>query len=249
MSLIYARTEFVRRSRDIGNLFFILVLPVVLYLVFGPSTEQPGSFEHGNVVFYLMVSMALYGAATAMTSLTGSAATEIAQGWGRQLALSPLTPARFIGTKILIAALFAGISTAVVFTVGALTGAEADGLWRWLASAAIVLAGSSVFGLYGLAVGLLFRSDSALGVASGLLTVFAFFGNVFMPLGGTMLDVARFTPMYGVVGLARWPLLEGEVVGVEQADGLLPLLLNVLAWTAVFAAIVALSMRRSRARR
>ncbi|MGO3886854.1 MAG: ABC transporter permease [Mycetocola sp.] len=250
MSLIYARTEIVRRGRDIGNLFFIIALPVAMYLVFGPNADYPSSESgNGNTIFYVMVSMALYGAATAMTSLTGSAATEIAQGWGRQLALSPLGSARFVATKVTVAVVYSALCIAVLFTVGAFTGARVDDLWRWAACAILVLLGSSIFALYGLAVGLLFRSDSALGVASALLTLFAFFGNVFLPLSGAMLDIARFTPMYGVVGLARWPLLEGDVIGQDQPDSLWLLIANVVGWAVIFGAIAVLALRRSRARR
>ncbi|WP_317259691.1 hypothetical protein [Kocuria atrinae] len=70
------------------------------------------------------------------------------------------------------------------------------------------MAGSVVFALYGLAAGLLFRSEGAVGAASGLLVVFAFLGNVFMPLSGALLEFARFTPLYGIVGLARYPITE-----------------------------------------
>jgi ABC-2 type transport system permease protein len=66
-------------------------------------------------------------------------------------------------------------------------------------------------------MGLVFRSDGAATLASISLTFFGFFGNVFMPLDGTMLDIARFTPMYGVVALARWPLTDG-VLTTGQTD-------------------------------
>ncbi|MGO2660733.1 ABC transporter permease [Mycetocola reblochoni] len=250
MSLIYARTEFIRRGRDGANLFFILALPVAMYLVFGPNAgSTDGRSGHGSTEFYVMVSMALYGAATAMTTLTGSAATEVSQGWGRQLALSPLSTGAFVTTKVLVALAYSAICIAVLFAVGAATGATADAGWRWAACAGIVLLGSSIFALYGLAVGLVFRSDSALGIASALLTLFAFFGNVFLPLDGTMLDIARFTPLYGVVGLARWPLLEGAVVGQSEPDSLLGLIGNVLGWAVLFGTAAVLAVRRSRARR
>ena len=76
-------------------------------------------------------------------------------------------------------------------------------------SAAIVWAGSALFAIYGLAVCLAFRSHNAIGIASGLIVVMAFLGNVFTPMSGLMLDIGRFTPLYGYAALARYPLTDG----------------------------------------
>ena len=69
-------------------------------------------------------------------------------------------------------------------------------LGTWIATAGLTLVAALPFAFYGLAVGLLFRSDAAIGAASGVLVVFAFLGNVFMPLGGVLLDIGKFTQQY-----------------------------------------------------
>src|SRR5690606_18080356 len=116
--------------------------------------------------------------------------------------------------------------------------AEADAAWRWWASAGIMLGLGLIFGLYGLGVGLFFNSDTAAALASISMTFFAFFGNVFMPLDGVMLDIARFTPLYGFVALSRWPLTDG-VLTTGQTDPLWGVVLNILVWLAVFVVLVA----------
>ncbi|MFI7481765.1 hypothetical protein ACH9EU_05035 [Kocuria sp. M1R5S2] len=154
--------------------------------------------------------------------------------------------------KVAVALCVAVLPVAVVFAVGALTGAELGG-WRWPVTAALVVAGSSMFALYGLAAGLLFRTESAVGAASGLLVVLSFFGNLFVPLSGAMLDIARFTPLYGLAALARYPLMEGQILSTTgpatQSDPLWALVLNVAVWTAVFAAVVLGAARRTTVRR
>ena len=80
------------------------------------------------------------------------------------------------------------------------------------------------------------------------MTFFAFFGNVFMPLDGVMLDIARFTPLYGFVALSRWPLTEGTLT-TGQTEEMWMLLLNVAVWFVLFAVLVFAGMKRSRARR
>ncbi|MGG1909361.1 histidine kinase [Microbacterium sp. NRRL B-14842] len=140
--------------------------------------------------------------------------------------MTPLTTTGYALTKLLTAVSFAALALVAVFVAGLLTGAEADGAWRWVVTAALILGIGLMFGLYGLGVGLFFGSDSAAALASISMTFFAFFGNVFMPLDGVMLDIARFTALYGFVALSRWPLTEG-VLTTGQTDELWMLLLNV----------------------
>jgi len=128
-----------------------------------------------------------------------------------------------------------------------MTGAQAEDAWRWVATAGIILGIGLMYGLFGLGVGLFFSSDSAAALASISMTFFAFFGNVFMPLDGVMLDIARFTPLYGFVALSRWPLTDG-VLTTGQTDPLWMLFLNVVVWLALFVLLVMMGMKRSRAR-
>lgn len=243
------RVEALRQLRNPYTLAFTLAMPVGMYLLFGAGASYGSmSMGHGNVSFYVMVSMATYGAAVAMTSSTSAAAVEAAQGWGRQLAMTPLGAGGYAVTKLITALAGAALAVALVFLVGALTGAQATDGWRWAACAALILGGALLFGLYGLGMGLAFRSDAATTLASISLTFFGFFGNVFMPLDGTMLDIARFTPMYGVVALARWPLTDG-VLTTGQTDQPWAIALNIVVWAAAFAALVAVGVKRSRARR
>ncbi|MFD5224766.1 ABC transporter permease [Microbacterium sp. NPDC058342] len=242
------RVEALRQLRNPYTLAFTLGMPVAMYLLFGAGMGYGDiSAGHGNVKFYVMVSMAAYGTAVAMSSLTSLAATEAKQGWGRQLAMTPLGTAGYAATKLLTAVAFAALAVLLVFAAGLATGAEATDAWRWWASAGIMLGIGLIYGLYGLGVGLFFNSDTAAALASISMTFFAFFGNVFMPLDGVMLDIARFTPLYGFVALSRWPLTDG-VLTTGQTDPLWLVVLNVLVWLGVFAVLVAAGTKRSRRR-
>ena len=143
---------------------------------------------------------------------------------------------------------FAALAMIAVFAAGMLTGAEVTDAWRWWATAGIILGVGMMFGLYGLGVGLFFNSDTAAALASISMTFFAFFGNVFMPLDGVMLDIARFTPLYGFVALTRWPLTDG-VLTTGQTEQLWMVALNIVAWLGVFAVLVVVGVKRSRSRR
>lgn len=244
----FAVRDFHRNVRMIESTFFIVLLPTALYVMFGAITDyadQPAG--NGNVAAYNMISMAVYGAATATTAIAGSAAVERMKGWGRQLSLTTLTSGGYFLGKVLVALAMAFLAIAAVFTVGALTGARLDTVGHWAAAFGMTLAASVPFAFYGLAAALLFRSEAAVSAASGMLVVLAFLGNVFIPLSGGLLTFAKFTPMYGAVSLARWPLLEGAVVSttgeVVQDSGWL-MAANVIAWTAIFAGICMIASRR-----
>ena len=248
-SSTFFRVEVTRQFRNPYTLVFTLGMPIAMYLLFGAGAEYADqSAGHGNVAFYVMASMACFGTATAMTSLCAAAAAEVGQGWGRQLALTPLTTTGYAAVKLAVALMFAAVSTAAVFAVGAATGARADSPWAWLAVAGIVLVGGIPFGLFGLGAGLAFNSDTAAAFASIAVTLFGFIGNVFMPLQGGMLTFAHYTPMYGYAALARWPITEGALVA-GGADPLWQVFANLAAWTIVFAALVGFGMTRARRRR
>lgn len=252
MNLTYLRIDLVRQVRDVGNLAFIIGLPVVIYLVFGSgaahSEEMVG---RGNVQFYVMVSMAVYGASVATTSISGMAAVELVQGWGRQLALTPMAPPAYVATKVLIALTAAAGAVAAVFVAGLLTDARATSAGVWISAALLAWLLSGMFALFGLAVAQTFRSESSVTIASAGLVLLAFLGNLFVPLSGAILDIARFTPMYGYSGLAHWPQLQGQIIGADDATGRDPmwaLILNVVVWSAIFGLIAVWAVRRGRRR-
>ncbi|SEB83368.1 ABC-2 type transport system permease protein [Nocardioides exalbidus] len=240
----YARLDLRRQLRDRMAMFFIVGLPMFMYLVFGlGSDDRVGS---GNVAMYIMISMACYGAVTATTGIAGSAATEQMMGWGRQLGLTPMRPLAFVAAKAGIAMVVAAMPVTLIFAIGALTGAR--GSWSdWVLGAAIVWAGSALFAIYGLSVSLLFRGSNAPGIASGFIVVMAFLGGLFTPMSGLMLDIGRFTPLYGYAALARFPLTGGGLP-LGGSDPLWLPVANVLAWTVIFSLLATWGVRRSRAR-
>ena len=242
--LAYARLDLRRQLRDRFGMFFVVGLPTFMYLVFGLGSED--AVGSGNVAMYVMISMAAYGAVTATTSVAGSAATEQVMGWGRQLGLTPMRPLAFVVAKAAVAMAVAAVPVALIFGIGAATGARGD--WTdWTLAAVIVWLGSALFAIYGLAVCLVVRGTNGPGIASGMIVVMAFLGNVFSPMDGLLLDIGRLTPLYGYAALARFPLTDGWLPVGGQDPLWLPVA-NVLAWTVIFSLLAMWGVRRSRAR-
>ena len=247
MNTTFAGLELRRVFRDYVSMFFIAVLPAFFYVIFGASQE----FSHeragnGNVAMYIMISMAAYGAVTATTGIGGMAAVERMQGWGRQLGLTPLSDSSYVVMKAGIALVIAMIPVTLIYLLGSFTSAEGSAT-AWAVSAVMVLLGAGVFAVYGLVVGLAFRSEAAVGAANGLLVIMGFLGNIFIPLSGTLLTIATFTPLYGFVALARYPLTEGNQIDGSH-EPLWMAVTNVTAWAAIFGLAAIALVRRGRER-
>jgi ABC-2 type transport system permease protein len=252
MNATYLRLELKRFFRDFTSVFFIAVLPCFLYVIFGAAQSySKESAGNGNVSMYVLLSMAAYGAVTATVSIGGSAAVERMQGWGRQLGLTPLSDAGFVATKAIVGLIVALIPVGLIYVIGAATGARGT-TTVWLVGAVILLVGAGIFAIYGLIFGLVFRSESAVGAASGSLVSLAFLGNLFFPLSGVLLTIAKFTPLYGYVALARRALTDGYVVTADGAQVIFePLwqpVTNVVTWTVLFVVAALAAVRFGRRR-
>lgn len=246
----FVAVELKRLARDPVTVFFVALLPVFLFLAYAYGVSLPTeSLGITDVDAYVMVGMAAFGAATAAASISGHAAVERLQGWGRQLGLTPLTDGGYVAVKALVAMVVAAVPILGTFVVGLLAGVRLP-LATWLLSAALLLGGSAMWAAYGLIPGLAFRSEAAVTAATGGIVVLAFLGNVFVPLQGMALAVARWTPLYGYAALARHPVTGGQPM---LADGSGPEpwwmpALSVLCWGLLFAATAWRLVARSRSR-
>jgi ABC-2 type transport system permease protein len=236
--------ELKRMLRNRRTIIFTFVMPVLLYLIIGAndtySTDREGS---GNVSAYILISMAVYGAVLASTSGGAMVATERALGWSRQLRLTPMSPVAYIVAKSIVALGFGALSVAAVNVAGAVNGKADMPVHVWITAAVIAWLGSIVFGSFGLFMGYLLPSENVMQILGPVLAVLSFAGGLFVPvdqLGHTFATIAKFTPVYGVGEIARYPLTH---------DGNLWLAaLNVVVWTALFAAGAMWRFRRDTAR-
>ncbi|MGH1488693.1 MAG: ABC transporter permease [Acidimicrobiales bacterium] len=248
----YYRLELRRVLRDRTSLFFTVGLPGFLYLIFGAQQDfgdEP--VREGNVAMWIMIAMAAYGAVTATTNVGGSAALERMQGWTRQLGLTPLRDRDYVTVKAATAVTVGALPIAVVFAIGAVTGAKAP-LHVWAISAVALVLGAVTFALYGLTFGLALRSEAAVNAAGGSIVILSFLGNIFVPLTGWQLTLAKFTPLYGYVSLARRALTGGGTVdpgnGELIAEPLWQSVTNVAVWMTLLATVTIFLVRRGRSR-
>lgn len=246
MNTTYLRLELTRLRRDPVLLAIVVILPAFFFI--GASLALPTSLDPGDraaVRDGVMIGLAVYGAATAASTIAGGTALERIHGWGRQLGLTPLSTVTFLTVKAVVALFAVTASVAVMFVI-AMVGGVSSSPAAWAAAAATVVLGSITWALYGLLVGLAFRSQSALAASAAGLVLLALAGGVFVPLPDHLVWIAQWTPMYGHVELARLAL-EAAPGNGWLSRALVPLI-NWLVWTAVLAVFASRLVGRSRRR-
>ena len=232
--------EIRRMLRNRRTLMFILLFPSLFSIMF--SLSNAGTRGDGeNLVAYIMISMAVYGAMVGTTAGGAAVAVERSLGWSRQLRLTPLHPAAYVAMKVLTAMVLGFIAVATVFIVGAINGVRiAPHVWvlsflgAWLCS--------FVFAAFGLFVGFLLPSENVMQFLGPLLAIFATFGGLFIPLSvlpPRIQTIAKFTPVYGV----------GQVAHASLSGGLnASAVINVTTWTCLFGLGAMLLFRRDTGR-
>lgn len=235
------RIEIARLLRNPRTLIFTLLFPSVLFLVFGSQQDFSQSVGNGNVAAYVAVSMALYGAALSASGRGAAVAVERAQGWTRQLRLTPLRPTAYVLAKTVPALLLGAVSVGVVFAVALVQGQASMTVGAWLGCAVLTVLSTLIFAALGLFLGYLVPSENITQVLGPVLVALSFIGNVFIPIDSSswLWPIAAVTPMFGVAEISRFPLtgtLDWYAV------------VNAVAWLAIFVTGAAWRMSRDTSR-
>jgi ABC-2 type transport system permease protein len=213
MNLTYLRMEITRVIRNRRVLIFSILLPSILLVVIG-SANKGQSINGATVAAYIMVSMGIFGAMSSATGTAGSIAVERSVGWNRQLRLTPLRPAQYMMSKVLLALLLVLPSLAVVYLVGALALDVRLSAAVW----AQVFLGSWLsalpFAALGLIIGYLAKPDSIQQISGLIFFLLSLFGGLWLPVESMphiMRVIATYTPAYWAGQVARAPLFHGHL--------------------------------------
>ncbi|HEY1627078.1 MAG TPA: ABC transporter permease, partial [Streptosporangiaceae bacterium] len=153
--------EIHRLRRNPRAVIITVIVPVIFFFAFGLNKTNPtGDYGHGNYAAWVLVSLALYGAIFSTTYTGAGVSIERAQGWSRQLRLTPLSPAAYIGMKVVTALVLGLVPITVVNVVGGiLTHKASMPVYLWIVSALCVWIGSLLFAAFGLFIGFLVPAD------------------------------------------------------------------------------------------
>jgi len=241
-SLTLLRFELKRMLRNRRTVIFTLVLPAALALSFGGQAGWQDRAGSGNVAAYILISMALYGAALTAAATGSMVAMERALGWSRQLRLTPLNPVAYILTKALVALCMGALAIASVNVIGKIQGKAEMPTGVWIAAMALTLVCTLTFAALGVFIGYVVPGENAMQILGPGLALLSFLGGLFIPLSQyahAVRMVAYWTPMYGVAEVARAPLTH-ELPWYA--------IVNAVGWCAVFVAGAAWRMSKDTAR-
>jgi ABC-2 type transport system permease protein len=224
VNLTVLRIEIRRLLRNRRTLIFALVVPIVLFAFVGTNKAYALATTAGGA----MVSV------------------ERAQGWSRQLRLTPLSPAGYVVVKTLTAMVLGLASVVAVFVVGKATGVPVfyHGYgYLWFVTALCVWIGALIFAALGLFIGYLLPSENVMQFLGLAVAALAFAGGLFYPLkqaAQILQDIAKWTPMYGV----------NQLVHALQIGGSFDIMwaVNAVAWLLLFVAGAVWRFRKDTAR-
>jgi ABC-2 type transport system permease protein len=243
-NLTVLKLEIRRLTRNRRTVIISMVLPILFFLLFGLNQGYDAQRAgHGNVSAFVMISLALYGAVLATTFGGAMVSIERAQGWSRQLRLTPLTPVAYIVIKVLTALVLGATSVAAVYIVGAATNKASMSVGLWIGTGLSVWIGSLLFAAFGLFLGYLLPAENVMQLIGLILALLSFAGGLFIPVSQypvAVQDVAKWTPLYGLNQLVHTPLLGN---GVDWTW-----VVNVLTWLVIFAGGAAWRFRKDTAR-
>lgn len=130
------KLELVRALRNRKSMFFSVLYPSLLFLLIAGSASSTEKLGDTGLTLptYMMVSMASFGALTAV--LMGNSeriAKEREGGWVRQLRLTTLPGRGYVFAKTASAAVVSLPSIVIVFVVAAAVKDVRLDAWQWLA--------------------------------------------------------------------------------------------------------------------
>ncbi|MFH9065366.1 ABC transporter permease [Streptomyces coeruleorubidus] len=203
------RLELTRALRNRKFLFFSVIYPSVLFLIIAGNADSTTKIPGTGLTLptYMMVSMASFGALTAV--LMGNSeriAKEREGGWVRQLRLTTLPGRGYVLAKTASAAVVSLPSIVVVFVVAAAVKDVRLDAWQWLALTGAIWAGSLVFAALGVALGYLASGDAVRPIT--MITYFglSMLGGLWMPtttFPEWLQDIVKWLPTHAYAALGQ----------------------------------------------
>jgi ABC-2 type transport system permease protein len=212
MSLTYLRMEITRVIRNRRVLIFSILLPSILLLVIGYQVKNDPANDV-KAVAYIMISMGIFGALSSATGTAGTIAVERGVGWNRQLRLTPLSPVKYVTSKVVLSLLIVLPALIVVYVIGAVALGVHLSATVWLEIFLGSWLSALPFAALGLIIGYAAKPDSIQQVSALIFFMLALFGGLWLPIDNMphiMRTIATYTPAYWASDVAHAPLVEGH---------------------------------------
>lgn len=125
--------------------------------------------------------------------------------------LTPLTPAQFLGGKVITAVAVVIPALLAVFIAGMIMGVRLPA-GTWFAVGALLLASLLPLVVLGLVIGLWFKQQTASAVTTLVMLALSMVGGLWFPLDmmpAFMQTIGKLLPSYWAGQIGMWPLVDG----------------------------------------
>lgn len=246
-----SRAEVVKVLRTPEYLVGVVVLPAILFSMFGlaqsgqklPSGTGVGVILFGSFACYGVVSQSLF-------SMGGDIAQERAKGWLRRLFATPMPMMAYFVGKLVLNIVFS-VAIVLLISAVALVGGIRFELGPWAGASATAVAGSIAFATTGTAIAYWVRTRAATTIVNLVFLPLSFLSGYFMPLSAlpkVFGDIAPWMPTHHL-GMLVWtslaPKEELGFLGVTADFSPLRSWAIVVGWSVVLAVVTALGYRRA----
>jgi ABC-2 type transport system permease protein len=242
--LAYAWLEAKRqwRSRDI--LIFRLGIPLAVYLVLQVADPGAGITRSTELAplpapTARMLAMAALAAVISGLAAGPALADERANGWLRQLRVTPMRPGAAVTAKIAAAMSFALPAIALVAAAAGITENVDLGWTQWAQVVGLMWLATTPITALGTLIGLALPAELAHAAITFTWVVLWLLGGIFTPLANLpdlIAVVAERLPSNGVIEVG-WAAASGEPIPASAIAVL-------VGWTAAASALAALAWRR-----
>lgn len=238
--LRYLWLETKRQWRDREVLILRLGLPTAIYLILtvvaGDAGESSVGLPQGTA---RMVAVAALGAVISGLAAGPSLGEERANGWLRQLRVTPLPPSAAVAAKIAVAMSFVLPSIALVVAAAGVTAGSTLAWAKVIELVSLMWIATIPLTALGTLIGLTFSAEAAQSATTLAFVVLWLLGGIFTEPGNmpdALAAIARTLPSYGIVRVG-WSAAGGDLLPVSA-------LAVVVAWTVGAGALAALAWRR-----
>jgi ABC-2 type transport system permease protein len=177
-SLTYLWLEAKRQWRNREILIFRLGLPTAIYLILNAADGDDPPTNPGGT----MVAIAALGAVISGLAAGPSLGEERANGWLRQLRVTPLRPSAAVAAKIVVAMSFALPAIALVAAAAGMFGdneGTALGWAQWIKLVGLMWIATTPITAVGALIGLTFGGEAAQGATTLAFVVLWLAGGIF----------------------------------------------------------------------
>lgn len=245
------RSEVTRYRRVPEYFIGVVLIPVILFAMFGlPSTGAvlPGGT---TVVAMLFVSFCCYGVVSqALFSFGAELAVERQKGWLRRLRATPMPMWLYFAGKLALNLVFTAVIIASVAVLAATAGQARFAMDRLATTCLVLLLGTVAFSPTGSAIAYWARPKAVSTIVNLLFLPLSFLSGFFFPIGElpeVLQRIAPWLPTYHFGQIAWSAMAPAEDVSRFSADAGGSLVLHVtviVAWALLGLALTVWGYRR-----